>query len=158
MWWPFKPRKSPDKSPRATRDLSPQALAESAKHRDLFDLLELFLVKRIETELSLEEKRAEVKLKSAEAEAQTKLKLEEIKAQRRQLRATQMAERNRTAPRDNRGRVTSWRNIQGGNSPCLACTDPGNPNLTVDMIRRHHAEGHGGGQPTIPTNSNGSAS
>lgn len=154
--WPFKKRSK--ESSRKTQDLSPHALAESAKHRDLYELLELFLVKRVETELTLEEKRAEVKLKSAEAEAQTKLKLAEIREQQRQLRASKQAERNRTMPRDSRGRVTSWRNVQAGNSSgCLACQDPGNPNLTVDIIRRHHAEGHDGGQRPIPSQSNGTA-
>jgi hypothetical protein len=155
MWWPFRKNPTFKKSPRATQDLSPQALAETAKHRDLYELLELFLVRRVETELSLEEKRAEVRLKTAEADAQTKLKLEEIKAQRRQLRATQMAERNRTAPRDTRGRVTSWRNVRGVDPSCAVCANPSSPHLTVEQIRLHHAQGHTDG--SVPPNGSGPA-
>lgn len=146
--WPFRKANRAPNNPRATRDLSPQALAESAKHRDLFELLELFLVRRVQTELELEEKRAEVALKSAEADAQTKLKLEEIKQQRRQLRASQAAERNRTYPRNVRGFIQSP-NARNG---CPVCAQPGDPHLTVEQIRLHHAAGHGNGGTPNPTN------
>jgi hypothetical protein len=141
----WKRRASAPSNPRATRELDSKELSESVKHRDLFELLELFLVRRVQTELELEEKRAEVKLKTAEADAQSKLKLEEIRVQRKQLRASQMAERNRTAPRDAKGRIT--RDIRAGGA-CPVCTDPGNAFLTVEMIRHHKQEGHGG----IPNN------
>jgi hypothetical protein len=137
------------KNPRSTRDLSPEGLGEAAKRRDLFELLELFLVRRVESELQLEEKRAEVRLKSAEADAQTKLKLEEIRAQRRQLRATQAAERNRTHPRDAQGRIMPNPRAIGG---CPVCVDPGSPYLTVDQIRVHHALGHANGSISAGAN------
>jgi hypothetical protein len=150
--WPFKPKERPAKSPRATQELRPETLADAARHQDLFNLLELFLVRRVQSELDLEEKRAEVRLKTAEADAQTKLKLEEIRAQRRQLRATQAAERNRTMPRDTRGRLTSWRNVQpGAPGGCPVCADPSDPHLSVEMIRMHHAAGHNG---SVPANHN----
>lgn len=146
--WPWRKLNRSSANPRATRDLSPDVLRDSAKHRDLFELLELFLVRRVESELALEERRAEVKLKTAEADAQTKLKLEEIRAQRKQLRASQMAERNRVAPRDERGRIKS---VHGGPaSDCAVCADAGSPFLTVDQIRNHHALGHAIG--SIPNN------
>ena len=109
MWWPFKSYKKASPNPRATRDLSPEGLADSAKRKDLFELFELFLVKRVEAELALEDKKADLRLKTAEADAQTKLKLEEIRQQRRQLKATQAAERNRTHPRDARGHILPMR-------------------------------------------------
>ena len=144
--WPFKRRTkgdpTPGKASRKTQDLSPDALAKSAERQDLFALVELFLVRRIQTELELEEKRAEVKLKTAEAEAQTKLKLAELQEQRRQLRAAKMAERNRTAPRDAKGRVMAGRPINYG---CAVCQDPSSPHLTVDQIRQHHEAGHSNG-------------
>jgi hypothetical protein len=148
VWWPFRKPKPASTNPRSTRDLAPEALRESAKHQDLFELLELFLVRRVQTELELEEKRVEVKLKSAEADAQTKLKLDEIRAQRKQLRASQVAERNRTYPRNAQGRLISpGRALTTG---CPVCADPGSPSLTVEQIRRHNAEGHGDGR--IPNN------
>lgn len=142
--WRWLARKTPHNDPRRTRDLSPGALADSAKHRDLFELLELFLVRRVESELALEEKKAEVRLKSAEADAQTKLKLEEIRQQRRQLRASQAAERNRTYPRDERGRIRAPNTNYG----CPVCNNPGDPHLTVEQITRHHAVGHSNGSIT----------
>ena len=56
--WPFKRKPAPERPSRKTQDLSPDALAKSAERQDLFALVELFLVRRIETELALEEKRA----------------------------------------------------------------------------------------------------
>lgn len=144
MWNPFKRAKQTSADPRRTRDLSPGALAESAKHRDLFDLLELFLVRRVESELALEERKAEVRLKVAEADAQTRLKLDEIRQQRRQLRASQAAQRNRTFPRDAQGRITA----PNGRYGCPVCANPGDPHLTVESIRLHHAAGHGNGGAT----------
>ena len=144
-FWPFKRRPTADSSSRKTQDLSPDALKKSADRQDLFALVELFLVRRIQTELELEEKRAEVKLKSAEAEATTRLKLEEIRQQRRQLRASQAAERNRTYPRDSRGRVMSPRDVRPGLGACAVCDNPGSPQLTVEQIRFHHEQGHGNG-------------
>ena len=145
-YWPFKRgsggNPTPSQASRKTRDLSPGALEKSADRQDLFALVELFLVRRIQTELELEEKRAEVKLKTAEAEAQTKLKLAELHEQRRALRAAKQAERNRTLPRDAKGRVAPARYGQLG---CAVCADPGSPNLTVEQIRLHHEQGHSNG-------------
>jgi len=144
-WWPFKRQKPLDKPSRKTQDLSPDALAKSAERQDLFALVELFLVRRIETELALEEKRAEVKLKSAEAEAQTKLKLAELAEQRPQLHAAKMPERNRVAPRDAKGRRSAKNSAKGR----AVCADPASPHLTVDEIRLHHAAGQSNG--SVPT-------
>jgi hypothetical protein len=141
--WPWKKRDRPRSAARATQDLSPDALRESAKRQDLFALLELFLVRRVQTELELEEKRAEVSLKTAEAKANTQIKLDEIREQRRQLRASQAAMRNRTHPRGPDGRILP--NPRAPQGDCAVCADPGSPHLTVDQIRMHHAAGHGNG-------------
>lgn len=144
MWsmWPWKRlKKSPD-NPRATRDLSPEALSESAKRKDLFELFELFLVRRVEAELSLEDKRAEVRLRVAEADAQTKLKVEELRQQKKQLRASQAAERNRTYARDANGRLLPRARVTAGQTGCPVCANPSAPELSVEQIRWHHANGH----------------
>ena len=150
--WPFKRAKQLSANPRATRDLSPEGLAESAKRKDLFELFELFLIKRVEADLALEEKKAEIRMKTAEADAQTKLKLEEIRQQRKQLKATQAAERNRTYPRDRNGRLLPRQSLLPGQSGCSVCSNPSDPGLTVEMIRAHHAAGHGNG--SVSTNGN----
>ena len=142
--WPWKKPKPESKGARATRDLSPEGLAEGARRKDLFELFELFLVRRVEAEVALEDKKAEVRLKVAEADAQTKLKLEELRQQRKQLRASQAAERNRTYARDERGRLLP-RQQQSG---CPVCANPSDAGLTVEMIRAHHAAGHGNGSGT----------
>jgi hypothetical protein len=133
----------PQRSPRGTTELRQDVLAESARRQDLFALLELFLVTRVQNELTLEEKRAEVTLKQAEAKAQTELKLTEIREQRRQLRASQATLRNRTHPRDALGRILPNPRLPDGG--CAVCTNPADPHLTVEMIRAHHAGGHGNG-------------
>ena len=130
--WPW--RKKPD--PKKTSELSPAVLQDSARRQDLFALLELFLVTRVQNELGLEEKRAEVQMKMAEAEAQTKLRLAELREQRRQLRASRAADRNRSNPRDASGRIMSAKN------GCAVCAAPDSPHLTVEQIRAHHAAGH----------------
>lgn len=137
--WQFwrKDRRKAD--PKKTSELSPTILQESARRQDLFALLELFLVTRVQNELGLEEKRAEVSLKMAEAEAQTKLRLAELREQRRQLRASRAADRNRSNPRDPFGRIMSAKN------GCEVCINPANPRLTVEQIRAHHAAGHSNG-------------
>jgi hypothetical protein len=139
--WPFSKPKQTSTNPRATRDLSPDVLQESAKRHDLFEMFELFLIRRVEAELSLEDKRAEIRLRTAEADAQTKLKLEELRQQRKQLRASQASERNRTYARDQNGRLLPRSQIQQTNG-CAVCQDPGSAHLTVDQIRMHHAAGH----------------
>lgn len=150
MWKLFKRVKVPSPSPRATRDLSPEGLAESAKRKDLFELFELFLIRRVEADIALEDKKAEVRLKVAEADAQTKLKLEELRQQRKQLRASQVAERNRTYPRDANGRLLPRSGIRPGQTACPVCANPSDAGLTVEMIRAHHAAGHSNGG--IPSN------
>jgi len=138
--WPWKKNPTPNKSSRGTQPLDSGALENSARRQDLFALLELFLVTRVQNELALEEKRAEVTLKVAEASAQTKLKVAELSEQRRQLRASQAILRNKTHPRDEKGRILPMR--QTG---CPVCADPASPHLTVDQIRTHHEAGHGNG-------------
>lgn len=152
MWNPFKRSKPPQANPRRTRDLSPEALSESAKRQDLFALFELFLIRRVEADLALEEKKAEIRMKTAEADAQTKLKLEEIRQQRKQLKATQAAERNRTYPRDRNGRLLPRQGLLPGQTGCPVCLNPSDAGLTVEMIRAHHAAGHGNG--SISSNGN----
>lgn len=142
--WLFKRNPTANKPSRKTQDLHPVALEEATRRQDLFALLELFLVTRVQNELALEEKRAEVTLKQAEAKAQTELKVAEIREQRRQLRAQQATLRNKTHPRNAQGHLLPM-NSQG----CAVCSDPSSPHLTVEMIRAHHAAGHGnGGGPT----------
>lgn len=141
--WPFKRNPTVNRPSRKTQDLSPPDLAESTRRQDLFALLELFLVTRVQNELALEEKRAEVTLKQAEAKAQTDLKVAEIKEQRRQLRAQQATLRNKTMKRDEKGHLLPLR-YQG----CPVCEAPSSPHLTVEMIRNHHAAGHGNGGGT----------
>lgn len=138
--WPFKKNPTAGNASRKTQDLSPGALGEATRRQDLFALLELFLVTRVQNELALEEKRAEVTLKQAEAKAQTELQIAEIREKRRQLRAQQATLRNKTHPRDIKGHLLPL-NAQG----CAVCADPGSPNLTVEQIRMHHAAGHGNG-------------
>jgi hypothetical protein len=141
--WPFTRNPTANKSSRKTQDLSPKTLEDSARRQDLFALLELFLVTRVQNELSLEEKRAEVTLKKAEAEAQTALKVAELREQRRQLRASQASFRNRTHPRDAKGQLLPMRYQQSG---CRVCENPSSADLTVDEIRGHHAAGHTDGR------------
>lgn len=150
------PQADPKRDPKATRDLSPDGLAEAAKRRDVFELVELLLVRKVETELRLAEKQAEVTLRTAEAEATTKLKVAELREQARQLRASRAAERNRTHPRDAQGRILPNPRAVAGS--CPVCSDPGSPYLTVEQIRAHHAGGHpNGGIPAV-SNSKPSAS
>lgn len=139
--WPWKKNPTASKAARKTQDLSPPVLEEATRRQDLFALLELFLVTRVQNELALEEKRAEVTLKTAEAKAQTQLKLDEIRESRRQLRAQQQAFRNKTLPRDEKGRVLPAKHFGG----CPVCDNPSSPHLTVEMIRAHHQAGHGNG-------------
>lgn len=142
--WPFKQKPTASRPSRKTQDLSPPDLEQSQRRQDLFALLELFLVTRVQNELALEEKRAEVTLKQAEAKAQTELKVAEIREQRRQLRAQQATLRNKTMRRDEKGHLLPMRY-----TGCPVCESPGSPHLTVEMIRAHHAAGHGnGGGPT----------
>jgi hypothetical protein len=141
--WPFTKRQTPGKGSRGTQPLSGADLEVSARRQDLFALLELFLVTRVQNELALEEKRAEVTLKQAEARAQTDLKVAEIREQRRQLRAQQATLRNKTHPRDAKGQLLPMRYQQNA---CRVCANPSDPHLTVDEIRGHHAAGHGDGR------------
>lgn len=142
--WPFKRNPTASKPSRKTQDLHPVALEEATRRQDLFALLELFLVTRVQNELALEEKRAEVTLKQAEAKAQTELKVAEIREQRRQLRAQQATLRNKTMQRDSRGHLLPAKHFGG----CQVCDNPSSPHLTVEMIRAHHAAGHGNGGGT----------
>ena len=145
--WPWKKNPTASKAARKTQDLSPPDLEQSQRRQDLFALLELFLVTRVQNELALEEKRAEVTLKQAEAKAQTQLKLDELKEQRRLLRASQATLRNKTHPRDEKGRILPMRY-----TGCPVCENPSSPHLTVEMIRAHHQAGHGNG--SVPPNNN----
>lgn len=142
--WPWKKNPTASRPSRKTQDLSPPDLEQATRRQDLFALLELFLVTRVQNELALEEKRAEVTLKQAEAKAQTELKVAEIREQRRQLRAQQQSFRNKTLPRDERGHILPAKHFGG----CPVCDNPSSPHLTVEMIRAHHAAGHGNGSGT----------
>lgn len=146
--WPWKKNPTASKAARKTQDLSPPDLEQSTRRQDLFALLELFLVTRVQNELALEEKRAEVTLKQAEAKAQTAVKVAELNEQRRQLRASQAILRNKTHPRDEKGRILPMKHFGG----CPVCDNPSSPHLTVEMIRAHHQAGHGNGGG--PSNNN----
>lgn len=142
--WPFKKNPTPNRPSRKTQDLHPEDLQQATRRQDLFALLELFLVTRVQNELALEEKRADVTLKQAEAKAQTELKLAEIREKRRELRAQQQSFRNKTLPRDSRGHILPAKHWNG----CPVCDNPSSPHLTVEMIRAHHQAGHGNGGST----------
>lgn len=139
MWLKSYFSRRPKDDPRKTAELRQGELEQSSRRQDLFQLLELFLVTRVQNELALEEKKAEVTLRQAEAKAQTELQLTKIREERRQLRASQAAQRNRSNPRDPFGRIMSARN------GCEVCLNPANPRLTVEQIRAHHAAGHSNG-------------
>jgi hypothetical protein len=134
----LRPKDAPRAS-RATQPLDPSTVPSAPTVRDLTQLLELFLIRRVEAELKLEEKRAEVALKNVERDAELKAKELEYRQKRRELRATQAAIRNRTYPRDAKGRLAS----PSARADCPVCRDPASPTLTVEAIERHHNEGHG---------------
>src|SRR5579885_198946 len=90
----LRPKDAPRAS-RATPPLYPSTVPSAPTVRDLTQLLELFLIRRVEAELKLEEKRAEVALKSVERDAELKAKEIEYRQKRRELRAKQNANSTR---------------------------------------------------------------